>query len=105
MHMPADSVFVVRPDALDDLKARISQSSSSDQGKPSTMDKPLGTKERTSLLIIMAALASLAEVDVDKVSQASVKIQGAADRLGAKVGLRTIEEHLKDIPDALERRR
>ena len=102
--LPHDAVLVVRTAALDELKARISQSSSTDTSKPSSMDKLLDTRGRTSLLIIIAALASLAKLDVSKPSQAAVSIQAEADRLEAKIGLRTIEEHLKDISDALERR-
>ena len=68
------------------------------------MDKPLGTTERTSLLTIIAGLARLARLDVSKPSQAGKAIQAEIDKLGAKVGQRTIEEHLKKILDALERR-
>ena len=102
--LPDDAVLVVRTAALDDLKARVSKSSPSDGGEPPSEDKRLGTTERTSLLIIIAGLAKRAQIDVAKPSQAAKAILAEIDRLGAKVGQRTIEEHLKKIPDALERR-
>ncbi len=95
---------MVRTTALDDFKARISQLAPPDKGTPSSADKTLDTKGRTSLLIIIAALARLMKIDVSRPSKAAVSIQTEADRLEVKIGSRTIEEHLKSIPDALERR-
>ena len=102
--LPDGADLVVRTTALDDLKARISESSSPDGDEPRSVDKPLRTTERTSLLIIIAGLAKLAQIDVAKPSTAGKTIQVEIDKLGAKLGQRTIEEHLKRIPDALERK-
>ena len=73
-------------------------------GKPKTKDKPLTTTERKTLLTIIAALAKKANINVNNPGKESVYIEGLTDELGAHVAKRTIEEHLKKIPDALETR-
>jgi hypothetical protein len=67
-------------------------------------DKPLGTRERATLLTIIAALAKEADIDVTQPSKASTTIEALTQGLGTRVAARTIEDHLKRIPDALERR-
>ena len=52
--------------------------------------------------MIIAALAKLARVDVTKPSKAAATIESEIARMGARVGVRTIEEHLKRIAEALE---
>lgn len=77
------------------------------QEVPQTVNAPLAeltTKERTTLLVIIAALAARAKLDINAPSTAARAIVASADDLGVKVGERTVEEVLKDIPDALERR-
>lgn len=64
----------------------------------------LSTRERTTLLIIVAALAEEAKIKLDKPSKAAALIENLTVRIGARVAARTIEEHLKGIPDARERR-
>jgi hypothetical protein len=95
--LPADSVLVVRTSALHDFEARIS---APDQ----RTEKPLERRERTTLLVMIAALAELAKIDVAKPSGAAVAIESQTVRMGARVAARTIENHLKFIPDALEGR-
>jgi len=102
---PVGAHIVVRTTALTDLKARMGQSAPADPDKPSSLDKPLGTRERTTLLTVIAALASVANVDVTATTKAAGIIEAAASGLGVRIGKRTIEEYLKRIPDALERRR
>jgi hypothetical protein len=94
--LPADSRLVVRTSALHDLEARHSES---DQ----KAERPLGQRERDTLLVIIASLADLPKVDVKKHSKAALAIQSQAARMGVRVGARTIEDHLKRIPDALEK--
>lgn len=94
--LPADSVLVVRTSALQELESQLAQ-------PKARLEKPLGQRERDILLVIIASLAGLQEIDVKKHSKAALAIQAGADRLGAKVGARTIENHLKLIPDALEK--
>lgn len=71
---------------------------------PASNERELGTRERTTLLTLIAALAADAGIDVSKHSQAGDRIAALTQRLGAPVAGRTIENHLKQIPDALERR-
>jgi hypothetical protein len=68
------------------------------------IEKPLKDIERNSLLIIIAALAKDAKVDIDKISKAGEYIAGLTDQLGASVSPTTIERHLKKIKNAIESR-
>lgn len=95
--LPSDAVLVVRTSALQDLVAFMSE-------PEPAMERPIGQRERDNLLVIIAALAKLAKMNVAKPSAAAAAIEGEAARTGIRVGLRTIEEKLKLIPDALERK-
>jgi hypothetical protein len=94
--LPKDSVIVVRTSALADLANRVSGHS---------LDRPLAERERATLLTIIAALAKSAKIDWRQPSKAGLAIEKLTIDLDAAVSVRTIEEHLKRIPDALERRR
>ena len=72
-------------------------------GDTQALDKPLGTRERTTLLTIVSVLAKKAKIDVTKPSSAATQIEGLTVEAGVRVAARTIEEHLKRIPEALER--
>jgi hypothetical protein len=91
---PPDAVLVVRTSALRDLEALISE-------PEPDLERPIDRRERISLLVIIAALAKLAKVNVAKPSAAAAAIEGEAARMGIRVGVRTIEEKLKLIPDVL----
>lgn len=95
--LPADSVLVVKTSALHDLESRLSEP---DQ----TAEKPLQRRERNTLLVIIGALAELPKIDVKKPSSAAVTIEAQTALMGARVAARTIEDHLKRIPDAIEDR-
>jgi len=69
-----------------------------------TSEKPLGTRERDTLLTIIAALCKDANIDINTPSKAGDLISSMTDSIGAHVGKRTIEEHMKKIPDALRTR-
>lgn len=94
--LPEGSVVVVRTQAIRDLAERLA--------KPAAAIKPVGTRERATLLTIIAALAELARVDVKKPSSAAAAIESQTARMGARVAACTIEEHLKRVPEALEAR-
>ena len=64
-------------------------------------EKPLGTTERNTLLTIIAALCKEAKIDIKTPSKAGDLIQSLTNLMGTPVAKRTIEEHLKKIPDAL----
>ena len=109
---PVGTVLGVRPHALDAVVASLaSPSLGPEEQQPSkpddatdTLDKPLMTRERATLLTIIAALARAADIDILKASKAGDTIEALTVELGARVSARAIEDHLKRIPDALERR-
>lgn len=99
--LPQDAVFVVRIDALLDLEKTAN-------GESDSAGKPLTTRERDTLLTIIAVLAKAAKVPLDdysKPGKAAGYIEGLTDEFGAHVSKRAIEEHLKKIPDALATRK
>lgn len=93
--IPPDAVLVVRISALQDLEALLSDP------EPG-IKRPVERRERTTLLVIIAALAKLANVDVAKASKAAASIESQTALMGARIAARTIENHLKRIPEALE---
>ena len=74
--------------------------------KETTVDteKPLGNRERDTLLTIIAALCKEAKIPYDKPAKAAGMIQSTAVKMGVSIGETTIEGHLKKIPDALATR-
>jgi hypothetical protein len=94
--LPADSVLVVKTSSLRDLEVRLAEP---DQ----RAERPVEQRERTSLLAMIAALAQLAKIDVTKPSSAAEAIESQTVRMDARVSSRTILNHLKLIPEALER--
>lgn len=99
--LPGDSVLVVRTPELVAFQGRAREG----LGRPSNqLDRPLGERERATLLTIIAALARHANIDVTRTSKAAQIIESLTSDLGAKIPARTAEEHLKRIEDALERR-
>ena len=95
--LPDDSVLVVRTSALRELETFVSQ-----QEQPP--EKPIERRERTSLLVIIAALAKMAKIDFTKPSAAAIAIETQTELMGTRVASRTIENHLNRIPEALESR-
>ena len=74
------------------------------QSESKNTEKPLSTRERDTLLTIIAALAREAKIKVDLPGRAAIFIEGLTDSMGTHVSKRAIEEHLKKIPDALATR-
>lgn len=68
---------------------------------PPREQKPLGARERDTLLTIIAALCKEAGIDYSKPAKAAGMIQSTAAKMGVSIGETTIEGHLKKIPDAL----
>jgi hypothetical protein len=93
--LPSDTVFVVRTSALQQLESTLAESEYRTK-------RPIGQRERTTLLVIIAALAKLSRIDVAKPSSAATSIESQTALMGARVAARTIENHLKRIPEALE---
>jgi len=65
-------------------------------------EKVLGTRERNTLLTIIAALCKELSIDVSQPSKAAAAIESLTTKIRARVAQRTIENHLKRIPEALE---
>jgi hypothetical protein len=65
---------------------------------------PLGTRERNTLLAMIAVLCKQAGYDLFKPAKTAGAIQGLAASQGVQLGESTIESHLKRIPDALAAR-
>jgi hypothetical protein len=92
--LPEQSVLVVCTSALQEFEARLSE-------PERRIDKPMDPHERPTLLVMIAALANLAKIDWKRPSKAAAAIESQAALMGVQVGLRTIENHLKLIPEAL----
>ena len=58
-------------------------------------ERELDTRERTTLLSIIAALAEIAKLDLKATPQAADSIASALRHLGVEKDKRTIEKHLK----------
>ena len=95
--LPDDSVLIVRTSALQELEALYLH-------PPKVAEKPVERRERATLLVIIAALAKIAKIDVTKPSAAALAIESQTALMGSRVASRTIEDHLKRIPEALENR-
>ena len=75
-----------------------------EKGSVRVTERPINTRERNALLTIIGALCKEAKIDIKTPSKAGDLIQSLTDSIGAPVAKRTIEEHLKKIPDALATR-
>ncbi len=64
-------------------------------------DRPLGSKERNTLLTIIALLCKDVGYDYTKAAKTAGFIKNTAANMGVSIGETTIENHLKKIPDAL----
>ena len=99
---PVGSLLVVRRPALDEF---IRQHVPAQAPTSASLDRPLKERERATLLTIIAALAKTAEIDVSQPSKAGGQIEALTTQaVGIRIPARTVESHLKAIPDALERR-
>lgn len=74
------------------------------RSKVSISGVALNGSERETLLIIIAALAKEAKIDISKISKTGDLIAVMTQQLGTPIGATTIETHLKKIPLALESR-
>ena len=99
---PVGSLLVVRRPALDEF---IRQQVPVQAPTSASLDRPLKERERATLLTVIAALAKTAGIDVSQPSKASGQIEAMTTQaLNIRIPARTVENHLKAIPDALERR-
>lgn len=89
--LPSNAVLVVRTSALQDLWAQVSEPGPNGE-------RPVGQRERTTLLVIIAALAELNGIDVKHPSKAALEIESATIQKGARISARAIEDHLGVSP-------
>ncbi len=99
--LPAGSQIVVRTSAL--LKFASEVEKLAKGSTAASIDKPLHTKERGTLLTMVAALAKEAGIAVEEPYAAAETISALIDALGSTVSPSTIAPHLKSISEALER--
>lgn len=94
-HLPPDCVLVVRTSALQSFVECLNEP---------VVERPLGSRERKTLLVVIAALAKAAKISLESTGKAAGYIEGLTAGIGARVSKRAIENHLNLIPDALESR-
>lgn len=75
-----------------------------EQQSSSLEDKPLGTKERNTYLILIAALCAELKIDTTRAAKSANIIKDVANRNGLAIGESTIEGILKKLPDAVAAR-
>jgi hypothetical protein len=73
------------------------------QPEPPAEEKAIRPRERTTLLVIIAALAKGAKIDVRETWKAAQSIEKLTVEMGARVSPEAISKKLREIPDALER--
>jgi hypothetical protein len=94
---------IAQPVASSTTRADLPHSKAKEIPKAPANDQPPGARERSTLLVIIAALARSADVDISGSWKAAERIEALTNTLGARVSARTIFNKLKEIPDALER--
>ncbi len=85
--------------ALDLLKENIALRAS--KSAPHISEKPLSTRERDTLLTIVAVLCKEAKLDYKTPSKTADLLENMAASMGISISKRGIEGHLKKIPNAL----
>ena len=91
--LPKDSIVVVKRTLLDAALRQIHENNQPTHVR----SKDLGSRERTTLLTIIAALAKEAEIDISQPSKAALVIERLTELLGERVAARTIEDKLNLI--------
>lgn len=95
--LPPGSLLVFRTDALQEFISTIN-------GVPKSVERPVTNRERTTLLIMIGALAKKAKIDLSNPTQAAGTIEGLTQEFGARVGKSTIENKIKEIAEAVKHR-
>ncbi len=95
--LPDDCVVVLSTANLAKFRAAVSMGDG-------PKERPLETRERTTLLVIIGALLKLAKLDLSKPTKTAGVIESETALMGARVSARAIEEHLKKISAAVDAR-
>ena len=103
--IPAGCVIGARKSALDRLAKKLAKdgATASEPESAEDRDKPLGARERETLLVIIAALAKKAEIDVSHPTTAAKKIVREVELLGAKIHWQTVDNKLKQVKEVVEK--
>jgi hypothetical protein len=89
----------------DDMRDLIRSHKAELLAKLTPKEKPLTTKERNTLLLVINALAEEGvKLDLSKTSKSAEVIAQLTQKAGNPVSARAIEKILKQIPEAKERR-
>ena len=99
--LPSGAVLAVQTAVLNEFILQFREASQRADSRPKDLEK----RERETLLTLIAVLAKEAGIDIDRPSKAALGIEILTELFGARVAARTIENKLKDIPDALAHRR
>ena len=76
-----------------------------EKADPTKQPKPLDTRERTTLLAIIGALADATKLDLTQHMKAGDAVSAMLDVKGVKVSGRAIGEHLKAVREAMDSRK
>jgi len=102
--IPSECTLGFRRQVVEDLAETLIKELAEEKPTPDALDEPLGERERTTLLAIIAALAKKAKIDVSHSSAAAGRIEEMTGRLGVRVAARTAENHLKKVRKLLDER-
>lgn len=99
-YFPADGVpeeccYIIRTDELQRFIKSVNEQ---------TIEKPLETRERNTLLSIIGVLCKEAGHDITKPAKTAAILQSTAAQMGISLGESTIEGHIKKVADALATR-
>ena len=95
-------IGVAKKAALDRLAAQLKKEFAPPKAADD-LDKPLGERERTTLLAIIAAMAAEAEIDLSHPSTAASVVVAKLQLMGVRLGQTTVEVHLKKAIEASEK--
>lgn len=95
--LPKGSELVLRTEVLTNLISKM-------LGNNTEIDRPLNTRERDTLLTIIAVLCKEVNFNYKTHAKTAGLIQSTAATMGISIGETTIEGHLKKIPNALATR-
>lgn len=97
---PAPRELVIRREDIEVFEASLT---TPDEATPAEVEKPLHTKERVTMLVIIGALLHELNCKPDKRGLAK-RIRMAAEQEGAAIDEVTILNHLSQVPQALQDR-
>ena len=108
-NIPSNSYLVVSLASLKEFEGQLElEDSKVAKNKKNTDIESIHPKERTVFLIIIAALAKKAGIDIDNeiaLPETAKKVNRFVDEIGFEFKLSTVQSKLEEIPEAMERSR